>query len=261
MNATIRNETRATIQLLGVRVNALSIDQLISEIQECIKQERKVYLAYVNVHAINIAYALSWFRDFLNQSHITFCDGFGIKLGAILTRQYLPYRFTPPDFMESICELAYRRGWRLFFLGAKPGVSQAVADDFQSRLPGLQIKTHHGYFDKRHKSRENQQIVNEINQFQPQILVLGFGMPLQEKWIMENIESLNIKVAFPAGALFDYLSGQLPRAPHWMTDNGFEWLGRLVIEPGRLWRRYLIGNPLFFWRIFIHHYFGYILPK
>jgi N-acetylglucosaminyldiphosphoundecaprenol N-acetyl-beta-D-mannosaminyltransferase len=86
-------------------------------------------------------------------------------------------------------------------------------------------------------------------------------MPAQEKWIFENWEDLDIKVALPVGALFDYLSGEVYRAPNWMTDNGLEWFGRLLFEPGRLWRRYLIGNPLFIWRVFVHHVLKLPLPK
>ena len=110
-------------------------------------------------------------------------------------------------------------------------------------------------------SLENKLIIEQINEFHPQILVLGLGMPLQEKWILENINSLDVKIAFPAGALFDYLSGELPRAPRWMTDNGLEWLGRLLVEPSRLWKRYILGNPLFFLRLFIHHFLGFPLPN
>ena len=75
-------------------------------------------------------------------------------------------------------------------------------------------------------------------------------MPLQERWLTENWPNLNAYVALPAGAAFDYVSGNVYRAPAWMTDNGLEWLGRLLVEPRRLWSRYLIGNPLFFWRLF-----------
>jgi N-acetylglucosaminyldiphosphoundecaprenol N-acetyl-beta-D-mannosaminyltransferase len=74
-------------------------------------------------------------------------------------------------------------------------------------------------------------------------------MPLQEKWLLENWTALNVNVALPIGAAFDYLAGRTYRAPRWMTDHGFEWLGRLIVEPERLWRRYLIGNPLFIWRV------------
>jgi N-acetylglucosaminyldiphosphoundecaprenol N-acetyl-beta-D-mannosaminyltransferase len=108
---------------------------------------------------------------------------------------------------------------------------------------------------------ENNLVIERINQFDTQILVLGFGMPMQERWILENLAVLQVKIAFPAGALFDYVSGELPRAPRWMTDNGFEWLGRLLIEPRRLWKRYILGNPLFFYRLFLHHVVGIALPK
>jgi N-acetylglucosaminyldiphosphoundecaprenol N-acetyl-beta-D-mannosaminyltransferase len=215
----------------------------------------------VNVHALNIAFSTSWFRNYLNESFVTFCDGVGIKLAARLTGQHLVHRFTPPDFMDQICQDAAVHGWKIFFLGAKPGVAQRAADRMLAASPGLQIRTHHGYFDKEREGPDNLQVVDEINQFRPQILVLGFGMPVQEKWILENIASLQVNIAFPAGALFDYLSGEVQRAPRWMTDNGLEWLGRLMIEPGRLWRRYLVGNPLFLWRILIHHGLGVPIPK
>ncbi len=74
-------------------------------------------------------------------------------------------------------------------------------------------------------------------------------MPLQEQWLRANWDRLDVRVALPAGAMLDFVSGATPRGPQWLTDNGFEWLTRLVIEPRRLWRRYLIGNPLFLWRI------------
>ena len=185
----------------------------------------------------------------------------GVRLAGGLTSQMTVPRLSPPDFMEIICQAAIRSNWRIYFLGAKPGVAQLAADRLIRKYPELQIKTHHGYFDMSNNSSENNNVVQEINIFTPELLVVGFGMPLQERWILENINSLNVKIAFPAGALFDYLSGQLPRAPRWVTDNGFEWLGRLIIEPRRLWKRYVIGIPLFFWRVFIHHYLGYPLPK
>ena len=249
------------VELLGVQINALSLDQLLFAIQDCIICNRLAVMSYVNIHSLNIAYASPWFREFLNGSYLTFCDGFGVKLASRLTGQRLPQRFTPPDFMEAVCELARRHGWRVFFLGAKPGVAQRAADKLMARLPGLQMRVHHGYFEKALDGPENRRVVEQINQFQPQILVVGFGMPMQEKWILENLPSLHANVVFPVGAMFDYLAGVVPRGPRWLTDHGFEWLSRLVIEPRRLWKRYLIGNPLFFWRILIHHVLGYPLQK
>lgn len=250
----------ARISLLGIKVDSLSLHELLKYIESAITRNDQVIISNVNLHAMNIAYSLRWFREFLNRSHVTFCDGVGVKLAARLTGQYLAYRFTPPDFVDSICAIAARLGWRLFFLGAMPGVAQQAADRLSEKFPHLLIGAHHGYFDKTTDSHENKMIISLINQFQPQILFLGFGMPMQEHWILENFHSLDVRIAIPVGALFDYLSGTLPRAPRWMTDNGFEWLGRLIIEPRRLWKRYIVGNPLFFWRLFIHHCLGVQLP-
>lgn len=255
------NLNRKKIVLLGTEIDALSLDQLLWAIEDCVLSARLVVMSYVNIHTLNIAYVTPWFRGFLNESYLTFCDGVGVKLAAKLTGQLLQHRFTPPDFMELICERAAQHHWKLFFLGAKPGVAQNAADKLRLKLPGLQIQAHHGYFEKDVDARENREVVEKINRFQPHILVIGFGMPMQEKWILENLPSLKINIAFPAGALFDYLAEEVPRGPRWLTDNGLEWLSRLVIEPRRLWKRYLIGNPLFFWRIFIHHVLGYPLPR
>jgi N-acetylglucosaminyldiphosphoundecaprenol N-acetyl-beta-D-mannosaminyltransferase len=96
---------------------------------------------------------------------------------------------------------------------------------------------------------ENESVIAIINRLRPNILIVGFGMPLQERWLMENWDRIHANIGLTGGAVFDYISGNVPRAPRWMTDHGFEWLGRLLVEPSRLWRRYLIGNPLFIWRI------------
>jgi N-acetylglucosaminyldiphosphoundecaprenol N-acetyl-beta-D-mannosaminyltransferase len=87
------------------------------------------------------------------------------------------------------------------------------------------------------------------------------GMPIQELWLEENWDRVNANIALTGGAVFDYISGDLKRAPHWMTDHGLEWLGRLIIEPRRLWKRYMIGNPLFLWRVFRHHILRLPLPN
>ena len=109
------------IAILGTKIAALSLGQLLSAIQDCILNDRLVIVSYVNIHTLNIAYTTPWFRNFLNRSYLTFCDGYGVKLAARMTGQILPDRFTPPDFMESVCEVVRSHNWRVFFLGAKPG--------------------------------------------------------------------------------------------------------------------------------------------
>jgi N-acetylglucosaminyldiphosphoundecaprenol N-acetyl-beta-D-mannosaminyltransferase len=129
-------------------------------------------------------------------------------------------------------------------------VADKAAANLKARYPDLRIVgTHHGYFDKTQGCAENEAVIEQINTVKPNILIVGFGMPLQERWLMENWDRIDANVALTGGAVFDYVSGELRRAPRWMTENGLEWLGRLIIEPRRLWKRYLIGNPIFLWRV------------
>jgi N-acetylglucosaminyldiphosphoundecaprenol N-acetyl-beta-D-mannosaminyltransferase len=117
-------------------------------------------------------------------------------------------------------------------------------------FPALKIVgTRHGYFDKTANSVESDGVIRHINDVRPDILVVGFGMPVQEQWLADNWTALDVSVALTGGAVFDYVSGTLRRPPKWMQGVGLEWLGRMLIEPRRLWRRYVVGNPLFMARV------------
>lgn len=216
-----------------------------------ISKNRKSTILHANVHGLNIAYEHPWFSKLLNSADIVFCDGAGVRLGAALLGDFMPARITYADWMWQLGEYVEANEHTLYFLGAEPGIAAKAAEKMKERYPNIQIVgTHHGYFDKRSDSRENKAVIQKINDVTPQILIVGFGMPLQEKWLFDNIDKLSINVALSGGAVFDYLSGNLSRAPKWMTKNGLEWLGRLMIEPRRLWKRYVIGNPIFIWRVF-----------
>jgi N-acetylglucosaminyldiphosphoundecaprenol N-acetyl-beta-D-mannosaminyltransferase len=157
--------------------------------------------------------------------------------------------------MWQLAELSEREQWTMYFLGAKPGIAENAALRLRNRYPNLRIVgTRHGYFDKTPASPENESVVQDINRVAPNILLVAFGMPLQEHWLMENWENINADIALTGGAALDYVSGRLRRAPRWMTDSGLEWLGRLLIEPSRLWKRYLLGNPAFLWKVILQRW-------
>jgi len=241
-----------TVSVLGVRIHALSLEQLLGLILHVSVHQERAIVAYVNVHAMNLACEASWFRAFFNQSEVVFCDGFGVKWGARLLGARLPERFTPPDWLPRLAELAAQHGLTFFFVGSRPGVAAAAAVRLQAQFPTLKIVgTQHGEFDKTLGCVENDAVVRAINAARPNVLLVGFGMPLQEKWLLENWKRLDGNVALPVGAALDYMAGATPRGPRWMRDHGLEWLARLLIEPRRLWRRYLIGNPLFLWRVLL----------
>jgi N-acetylglucosaminyldiphosphoundecaprenol N-acetyl-beta-D-mannosaminyltransferase len=238
------------IEVLGVKVDVLTVEQLLARMQNLIEHRQRAIVANVNVHALNLTCEVEWLRGFFNRAEVVFCDGAGVALGARLLRQTSLRRITYADWMWQVAEFAELRRFTFFFLGAAPGVAEKAATRLRQRFPSLQIVgAHHGYFDKTPASPENISVVQAINTLRPDILLVAFGMPLQERWLNENWGRLEATVALTGGAVFDYISGELQRGPHWMTDNGLEWLFRLMVEPRRLWRRYLIGNPLFLWRV------------
>jgi N-acetylglucosaminyldiphosphoundecaprenol N-acetyl-beta-D-mannosaminyltransferase len=239
-----------SIDILGVKVNPLTVHQLHEHLAQAIDDNRHEFVLHVNVHGLNLAGELPWLHEFLNQANIVFCDGAGVILGARILGHHIPERITYADWIWQLAEFAALRDYSLYFLGAQPEVAQKAAEQLRAKVPNLHIAgVYHGYFDKTPGHPANEAVLADINQVQPNILLVGMGMPLQEMWLRDNWECINANVALTGGAVFDYVSGNLQRAPQWMTDNGLEWLGRLVIEPDRLWKRYILGNPRFLWNV------------
>ncbi len=241
---------RRAVDILGVRVDADTLEGLHTHIRDAITADRCVTLLNVNVHALNLACDQPAFRRILNEADRVFCDGKGVQYAARWLGHELPVRITYADWIWQLAPFAMAHDFSFFFLGGREGVAVQAARRLRTRWPTLRIlDCHHGYFDHRVHSRENQAVVTAINQANPDILLVAFGMPLQETWLHANRAALTARVALTGGAVFDYVSGNLRRGPDWMTQHGWEWLARLLIEPRRLWRRYLLGNPLFVARI------------
>ncbi len=241
---------RERVDILGVGVDRISAEKLHAEILRIVHGGEHGMILYANPYCLNLSYRHSWLRNLLNNADIVFCDGFGVVLAAkILGRPSLE-RVTYGDEIWRLLELAELHNLSIFFLGARPGVADKAAARLREKYQGLNIVgAWHGYFDRTQGSPENEAIIQMINAANPDILLVGFGMPLQELWLKENRERLSANVAMAFGATIDFLAGESRRGPPIMTDNGFEWLARLLIEPRRLWRRYIIGNPLFLLRV------------
>ena len=153
-----------------------------------------------NVYSFNLAYRQLWLRSFFNQADVVRLDGAGVRLGAWILGHRTPSRMTWADFAWQLAEFAEPRGFTFFFLGARPGVADKAAANLKARFPDLRIVgTHHGYFNKSPGSAENEAVIEQINAVKPNILIVGFGMPLQERWLMENWDRIDANVASPAG--------------------------------------------------------------
>ncbi len=235
--------------LLDTRVHKVTVQELIEYVIKAAKIEKKTIVGNVNVRAMNFACELPWYRDFLNNANLVFCDGFGILLGAKLQGYSVQsiHRMTCPDYIENLVLACEKENVSLFLLAGRPGVVDKAIAKFKAIAPNLRVEGHHGYFEK--SGEENDSVIDKINKFKPGVLYIGFGMPLQERWILDNLERVEARVFLPLGACLDFYTGTVQRGPRWMTDRGLEWLTRLATEPQRLWERYLMGNTLFFYRV------------
>lgn len=254
MNNSLTDPTQSqTIEILGVKVNPLSISQLNSSIAEAIEHHHKWIIANHNLHSVYIYHHQSKMREFYAKSKYIHIDGMaliflGKILGFPLQREQ---RVTYVDWTNPLMAEAARSGWRIFYLGSKPGVAQQGAAILRSRFAGLQIATAHGYFNADRDSPDNIAMLAKINDYQPQIVMVGMSMPRQEKWIVDNLDRLNTSVILPCGATLDYVAGAIPTPPRWAGQIGLEWLYRLIVEPKRLWRRYLVEPWFLLWLLLI----------
>lgn len=243
------------IEILGVGVDLVDVEALHREILAMCRATRETGegcapVLNVNANCLNLAWSRPWLRRTLNEASLVFCDGVGVALAARILSLPTPTRITYADWTWQLAGFAAREGLTIYLLGARPGVAEEAACSLRRRHPALRIAgAEHGYFDKSAGSPENEAALARISGASPDILVVGFGMPLQERWISENRHRLDCGVVLAGGAALDYVSGRARRGPRFLTDNGLEWLARLAIEPRRLWRRYVLGNPLFLARV------------
>lgn len=243
--------------VLGVHIALVTLNELFGIIREVISSGKRIFITHVNVTGLNIAYEQEWYRRVLNNSDLVYCDGMGVQLGGRLLGYNIPERFTLADWMWPFAEVVERDGSTFFFLGNPPGVAQKATERLRERYPKLSVVgAHDGFFDKTPGHPENEAVIQKINNVKPDILLVGFGMPVQEKWVSENWRYLEVNVVITVGAIFEYISGDLKRGPEWMTQHYLEWLARIIISPERYWQRYFRDNPKFMLRILKQRFTG-----
>ncbi len=204
---------------------------------------------YVNAHVVNQSRTTPGLGDALRRADLVYCDGYGVRLAARVLGLPVPHRMTGADWIWGLATLCELTGQPIYLLGSEPPLAREAAARLRRIYPRLDVAgAHHGYFDL--DSAHNQRVIEDINAHSPSIVLVGMGTPKQELWVDRYADQLDGAVVWTVGALFDYVSGHIPRAPRWLADNGLEWIFRLAIEPGRMWRRYLLGNPVFLSRVF-----------
>lgn len=249
-------------KLLGVRINLLSMSQLNSLIEETVKSNKKRIIANHNLNSIYIYHQNSLMRDFYKIADYTHIDGMplvfmGKLLGIPCERIH---RVTYVDWIWSLMSEAVDKKWRILYVGSKPGVGEKGILNLKKKYPDIEIKALHGYFSNAPDDPHHKFVIDTISSYQPHILMVGMGMPRQENWILNNVSKINTNVILPCGACMDYVAEATKTPPRWTGQVGLEWLYRLVTEPKRLWRRYLI-EPWFIAFVFSKEYLTHFIYK
>lgn len=238
------------VDFMGVPLDVLRTEDVLAKIGELCAQNGRVHtLIYLNAHTYCQNFSDPQYHEVVRNADLVYPDGMSIVWGSRIIGRPVPVKLTLSDMIHPIAEYAAKHGMGIYLLGGKPGVAERAANALKVRNPDLKIAgTQDGFFAQ----AENGTIVESINRAKPHILLVGMGAPYQEKWVGENLDALKVPICIPCGGLFNFLSGDTPRAPHWMSDNGLEWFFRLCVEPRRLWKRYSYENFRFAWSLGRH---------
>jgi N-acetylglucosaminyldiphosphoundecaprenol N-acetyl-beta-D-mannosaminyltransferase len=203
---------------------------------------------FVNPDCLNKTFSDGDYQEILAKADNVFPDGIGLTIACKLLGSPLKENVNGTDMLPYLCAMVAAKGYKLFLLGGRPGVAENMAANITEKYGVTVAGTHHGFF---HHEKDNSAVLEVINASGADIVLVAFGAPLQEKWITANRSKLQTKAALGVGGLFDFYSGNTRRAPRWLREMGMEWLYRIIQEPGRMWKRYVIGNPLFLLRVLL----------
>ncbi|MGI8623672.1 MAG: WecB/TagA/CpsF family glycosyltransferase, partial [Solirubrobacteraceae bacterium] len=239
---------RPKSRLFEIPIDLGRPEELLRMVTDWVGSGRPRRVMYVNAHVLNQSQERPELRAALQEADLVYCDGYGVRIAAKALELPTPHRMTGADWVWTLAALCQESEKSIYLLGSEPGIAREAAQRLTRWYPRLRIAgSHHGFFAM--GSPHAERVVEDINARRPDILLVGMGTPKQEHWVQEHVHRLDVDVFWTVGALFDYVSGRIPRAPGWLADNGLEWIFRLGVEPQRMWRRYLLGNPVFLSRV------------
>lgn len=228
-------ETRRRSWVLGVGIDAVTEEESVGLVDEFIQARGPHQIVTVNPEFVMAAQKDPVFRKIINAAQLATADGAGLIWAARLLRQPLRGRVTGVELVQRLAELAADRGYRIFLLGAAPGVAEAAATCLERKFPKLVVA---GTFAGSPAREDEEDIISRISSSRVDILFVAYGHPKQDYWINRNLPLLDVPVAIGIGGALDFISGKAKRAPLWLRHLGLEWLYRLSVEPWR-WRRML----------------------
>ena len=241
------SETPA-FQVLGVRVHAVQIPDVIAQMEKWIAERSQChFIAVTGMHGVTEAQHDPRFKQILNSADLVVPDGMPLVWLGRRRGHHLRRRVYGPELMETFCRVT-GSNYRHFLYGGMPSVPLALASILERKYGTNVSGTCSPPFHTLSK-REDEEILASIHAVEPDILWVGLSTPKQERWMYEHRHRLRVPVVIGVGAAFDLNSGRIRQAPSWMREHGLEWVYRLLCEPRRLWRRYLIYGSEFLWRV------------
>ena len=245
------SESIPRANILGVGVSAINTSQALDAIDRWIGQREQHYVCVTGVHGIMESQRDAMLKHIHNQAGLVTPDG--MPLVWLSRRMGFPWveRVYGPDLMLALCQQSLVKGYRHYFYGGAEGVPEKLITRLSRHFPGLSIT---GFWSPPFRplsSEEDQRLIHIINKAKPDIVWVGLSTPKQEYWMHQHLGRVSAPVVIGVGAAFDFHAGLKKQAPKWMQRSGLEWCFRLLTEPRRLWRRYLVNNPLFLWLILL----------
>ncbi len=231
-------------RILGVRVHRVRMAEALQRIEQLISLREPNLVITADANAVLIALEDAEFRALMETAPLVTADGAGLLWAGRRLKQPFPERVSGVDLVEQLTRLSHEKGYRLYFLGAAPGVAERAAQNLLLRYPNAQIVgVQHGYF----QDSDEPAIVAQIAAARPDVLLIGMGMPRQEKWAWAHRDTLGAPVMIGVGGSFDVYAGVVKRAPRWMQRTGCEWLWRLIQDPRKI--KKVRNLPRFAWRV------------
>jgi len=221
-----------SVRVLGLRVDQLSMTDTLDRIETFIKERNTPrHLVTADASMVVTARQDPELAKIVNAADLVTADGAGILWHGRFLKQPIANKVSGVDLVSEVCRLSAKHGYRVYFLGAAPGVAEEAAENLRAKYPGAQIVgTHDGYFS----ADQDERVVEEIRTLKPDVLFVAFGIPKQEKWIDRHKAALGVPVSAGIGGSFDVYSGRVKRAPLIMQKHGWEWLYRLWSNPKKI---------------------------
>lgn len=239
------------VNICGVKIDQYSFDEVVKRIVDhALSGKKPEYVVTPNaMHILSLTKDAD-FWEIYRQALLVVPDGVSLLWAAKFLNTPLNGRVNGTDLFEKLCAVASETGLKVFLLGGRPGAASKAQEILKSRHPSLQIVgIHCPPYNFESQIAELEVINSKIKDARPDLLFVGLGAPKQEKWIAANYQQLGVPISVGIGVSFELVAKMVKRAPIWMQKMGLEWLFRLIVEPKRLWKRYVLGNPLFIWLV------------